>query len=160
MCRTAVAVASAAISAVLLATTVIATPSSGLTATAIARAMMPDGFKVQAHTDLLHIKLDSKGPVDAVVNNNKLAPGGTVGWHTHTGPVFVLIRSGEMSIYDSDCSRHVVFAGEAFVENVTGDTAHTVRNEGASDLEWTSTSLGPVGFAGRVDRPAPPTCGM
>jgi quercetin dioxygenase-like cupin family protein len=138
--------------------TLLATPSSGLTTTPIGRATIADKFKVRAHTEFLDVRLDSKGPVDVVVGSNRLAPGGTVGWHTHTGPVIVLIRKGAMTLYDEDCTPHVVFAGEAFVENITGDHAHTARNEGIEDLEWTGTSFVPVGFPGRIDQPAPLTC--
>jgi quercetin dioxygenase-like cupin family protein len=150
--------AAAGLSAILPFATVSATPSSGLTTMNIARSIIAEEFKVHAHTDFLNVKIESKGPVDAVVNNNKLAPGGTVGWHSHTGPVIVQIRKGAMTLYDEACNAQVVFAGQAFVENVTGDHAHTVRNEGGEDLEWTGTSLIPVGAAGRIDRPAPGGC--
>jgi quercetin dioxygenase-like cupin family protein len=138
--------------------TLLATPPSGLTTTPIARATIAEPFKVHAKTNDVDVKLESKGPVDVVVNNNKLAPGGTVGWHSHTGPVIVQIRKGAMTLYGPDCVPHVVFAGEAFVENITGEHGHTVRNEGVEDLEWTGTSLIPVGAPGRVDQPAPATC--
>jgi hypothetical protein len=140
---------------------VFATPSSGLTTVPVARGTIAEDFKIHAHTDQLNVKIESKGPVDVVVNNNKLLPGGTVGWHSHTGPVIVLIRRGSMTLYDGadpDCTPKVFYAGEAFVENVTGDSAHTVRNEGTEDLEWTGTSFIPVGGVGRIDRPAPGNC--
>ena len=148
----------AGLTAALTFATVWATPSSGLTTVNVARATIAEEFKVHAHTDLLNVKIESKGPVDAVVNSSKLAPGGTVGWHSHTGPVIVQIRRGSMTLYDEACNAQVVFAGEAFVENVTGDHVHTVRNEGIEDLEWTATSLIPVGAVGRIDRPAPSGC--
>ena len=157
--RFGLAAAGTAIAVAITAVTLLATPSSGLTTTPIGRATIAaDGFKIQALTEFLHLKLESKGPVDVVVNNNKLAPGGTVGWHTHTGPVTVLIRKGAMTLYEADCTPYVVTAGEAFVENITGDHAHTVRNEGVEDLEWTATGFVPVGFPGRIDQPAPATC--
>ena len=152
--------AAAGLIATFALATVWATPSSGLTTVNVARSTIPEGFKVHTHTDALNVKLESKGPVDAVVNNNKLAPGGTVGWHSHTGPVIVQIRKGSMTLYDEACNAQVVLAGEAFVENVTGDHGHTVRNEGTEDLEWTGTSLIPVGAAGRIDRPAPAGCAL
>ena len=138
--------------------TVLATPSSGQTTTPVARSTVPQRFKVHAKTDQLDVKIESKGPVDVIVNNNKVIPGGTVGWHSHTGPVIVQIRKGSMTLYEPSCSPQVFYAGEAFVENVTNDHVHTVRNEGIEDLEWTATSFAPVGAPGRLDQPAPATC--
>jgi len=142
------------------AATILATGSSRLTATPIARSTIRDGFKVQAKTDLIHVRLESKGPIDVVVNNNTLAPGGYVGWHSHNGPVFVQIRKGAMTLYGPDCQPHVVYADDAFVENITNDDEHTVHNEGVENLEWTSTALLPVGYASRVDEPQPATCSI
>jgi len=152
------ALTTAGLIAALNFVTVLATPSSGQTTTAIGRGTIPQGFKAHANTDQLDVKIESKGSVDVIVNNNKLIPGGTVGWHSHTGPVIVLIRKGSMSVYDAFCSPQVFYAGEAFVENVTNDHVHTVRNEGMEDLEWTATTFAPVGAAGKIDQPAPATC--
>ncbi len=141
--------------------TVLATPSSGLTSTLLARANLAEGFKVHANTDELNVKIESKGPVDVVVNNNKVTPGGTVGWHSHTGPVIVLISKGIMTLYDGadpTCTPLTYHAGQAFVENVTGQKVHVVRNEGIEDLEWTATSFVPVAGPGRIDQPAPGNC--
>jgi len=141
-----------------LTVNVLGTPPSGLITTPIARSTIAQEFKVRARTDFLDVRIQSKGPVDVVVNRNRLLPGGTVGWHTHTGPVIVAVMNGSMTLYDDACNPTVVSAGEAFVEAITGDHAHTVRNEGVEDVEWTGTSFVPVGLPGRIDQPAPPNC--
>jgi hypothetical protein len=158
--------AAAGLVATVTIVTTLATASSGLTATPIARTTIPQEFKIHAMTDQIDVKMESKGPVDVVVNNNKLAPGGTVGWHSHTGPVVVQIRKGMMTLYDGsdpNCTPQDISAGEAFVENVTEaingrQHVHTVRNEGIVDLEWTAASFVPVGEPGRIDQPAPGNC--
>jgi hypothetical protein len=66
-----------------------------------------------------------------------------------------------MTLYDGadpTCTPHTYHAGQAFVENVTGQAVHVVRNEGIEDLEWTGTSFVPVAGPGRIDQPAPGNC--
>src|SRR5436305_12383053 len=70
---------------------VLATPSSGLTTTILAKSLF-DEFNVKAHTvpaDTWQARLQTRGQSDVYVVDNKLAPksttapGGTTGWHSH-----------------------------------------------------------------------------
>src|SRR5688572_27045366 len=43
------------------------------------------------------------------VLQNRIAPGGSFGWHSHPGPSFVLVKSGTATVYlgaDRRCTPH------------------------------------------------------
>src|SRR5262245_27321524 len=55
--------------------------------------------------------------VDIVTANATLAPGGTTGWHSHPGPVFVVVKKGPLTVYNApNCQPQVYETGEGFVE--------------------------------------------
>jgi len=150
----ALAVIVAAASSVAVA--VVLTPSSGIiSAPVFARASFADP------TDL---KFKVKGQSQEVVNVNNaqetviqqivIAPGGNTGWHSHPGPVVVLVKSGQMSFYDSEdptCTVRTYSAGEAFIDSGQGHV-HIARNEGSANLElWATYFDVPAGGAFRID---------
>jgi quercetin dioxygenase-like cupin family protein len=56
-------------------------------------------------------------------------PGGSIGWHTHPGPVIVTVASGALSIINaSDCVHRVYAAGKAFIDPGQGNV-HVGFNE-------------------------------
>jgi len=149
-------VSSVAVAAVL-------TPSSGiLSAPVVARASFAD------QTD---VKFKIKGQGQEVINVNNaretvmqqiiIAPGGNTGWHSHPGPVVVLIKSGQMSFYDGDdptCTVRTYSAGQAFIDSGQGHV-HIARNEGTENLElWATYFDVPPGGAFRIDAPNPGNC--
>ncbi len=158
--------AAAAFVAVLSAVAVAAvlTPPSGiLSAPILARASFADP------TDL---KFTVNGPSQEVttVNNARetvmqqivIGPGGNTGWHTHPGPVVVLIKSGQMSFYDSDdptCTARIYTAGQSFIDRGQG-SVHIARNESHSEnLEiWATYFDVPHGVGFRIDAPDPGNC--
>jgi quercetin dioxygenase-like cupin family protein len=102
-----------------------ATPGSGvLGAPVVARAAFAEPvdikFKVGLNpTDTLHVD----GAKDTVVQQVTIAPGGSTGWHSHPGPVVVLIASGTMSFYDSEdpsCTAKTYETGKAFIDSGQG----------------------------------------
>src|SRR5688572_14098633 len=116
----------AAIIAAFSAVVVVAalTPAHLVSGTILARGSFAD------QTD---IKFKIKGQGQEVINVNNaaetvmqkivIAPGGHTGWHSHPGPVVVLVASGQMSFYDSEdptCSVRIYSAGEAFVDSGQG----------------------------------------
>ena len=107
----------------------LATPGIGvLSAPVQARGTLVDELNV--HSDA-GIKLKTKGAVDVVTQSISIAPGGTTGWHSHPGPVFVTIKSGEMTIYyaGDGCRGTKYGPGQTFLDR--GDEfVHTARNEG------------------------------
>ena len=98
---------------------------------------------------------------DTVVQQILIAPGGQTGWHSHPGPVVVVIKSGTMSFYDGDdptCSVKTYTAGQAFIDHGQGHV-HIARNEGAENLElWATYFDVPPGGGFRIDVPAPGNC--
>ena len=69
--------------------------------------------------------------VDAALLENRIAPGGTFGWHSHPGPSLVIIKTGALTLYrgdDPDCTQQLFEAGSRFVDE--GGVVHLVRNEG------------------------------
>ncbi len=150
-----------AVSAIAFAA--VLTPSSGiLSAPVFVRASFVDPtdvrFKVKGqHQEVINVK-DAR---ETVMQQIVIAPGGNSGWHTHPGPAVVLIKSGQMSFYDSDdptCTARTYSAGQAFVDSGQGHV-HIARNEGSENLElWVTYFDVPPGGAFRIDAPNPGNC--
>jgi len=142
------------------------TPSSGVSSVILARASFAD------QTD---IKFKIKGLGQEVINVNNagdtvmqkivIAPGGHTGWHSHPGPVVVLISAGAMSFYDGEdatCPARTYSTGQAFVDSGQGHV-HIARNEGSVPLElyvtyFDVTPGAPAPGAFRIDAPNPGYC--
>jgi quercetin dioxygenase-like cupin family protein len=96
---------------------------------------------------------------DIHVLSNRIAPGGSFGWHSHPGPSFVIIKSGTATVYlgaDPSCRPHRFRAGSGFVDR--GLQVHVVRNEGTVDLVTVVVSFVPKGATRRIDKPKPGNC--
>ncbi len=140
-----------------------ATPGSGvLGAPVVARAAFAEPvdikFKVGLNpTDTLHVD----GAKDTVVQQVTIAPGGSTGWHSHPGPVVVLIASGTMSFYDSEdpsCTAKTYETGKAFIDSGQGHV-HIARNEGPENLVlWATYFDVPPGQPFRIDAANPGNC--
>jgi quercetin dioxygenase-like cupin family protein len=131
----------------------LATPPVGFVASTLARGKvveLPGDEGMQSFT------IDMSKPMELFTQTITLQPGGTVGWHSHPGPQFVIVKSGTATDYalEASCAPHVIKAGEAFIYHHPG-AVHTVTNEGSVPVEFIVTSLGPVGAAFRTDIPAP-----
>ncbi len=99
---------------------------------------------------------------ETVVQQIIIGPGGNTGWHSHPGPVVVLIKEGQMSFYDSDdptCTVRTYSAGQSFIDRGQGDV-HIARNESTSQrLElWATYFDVPPGGSFRIDAPNPGNC--
>ncbi len=146
-----------------LAGVALATPGSGvLMAPVFARASFADQtdikFKIKGQgQEVIHVNNAQQTVIQQVV----IAPGGHTGWHSHPGPVVVLIKSGQMSFYSSEdptCTVRTYSAGEAFVDSGQGHV-HIARNEGSENLEiWATYFDVPPGGAFRIDAPNPGNC--
>jgi quercetin dioxygenase-like cupin family protein len=83
-----------------------------------------------------------------------IQPGGWLGWHSHPGLSFVVVKSGTASFYEADgCTRRVIPAGGTFFE-LAGDV-HMVRNEGNVALVNLVLQLTPPGAPRAVGEPDP-----
>ena len=87
-----------------------------------------------------------RDPSDVLVAKLTFQPQGSVGWHTHHGPVIVTIASGALTLIDGDtCERRVYAAGTAFVDAGQGHV-HLAFNDTAGETVAYATFLDvPVG---------------
>jgi hypothetical protein len=141
-----------------------ATPQAGVTSVTIAQGAF-DEIDVFAKTDLdlgnrkdfWKAMINTKGASHLYVLQNTVVPGGTFGWHSHTGPSLVIVVAGTATEYegnDPTSTPHLHTAGTTFVD--AGEASgHLVRNDGAVNLVVTVVRLVPEGVVQRVDLPNP-----
>lgn len=131
-----------------------ATPPAGIESALVAGPVVLDAINIGSDGDEAKIRIKiKKGEAECRVVQFRIAPGGHTGWHSHPGPVFVMITKGTMTTYDADGSTAVYPAGTGFAEGA-GDV-HIGVNAGDIDLELTAFFLIPKGAAPRIDEPAP-----
>jgi quercetin dioxygenase-like cupin family protein len=153
------ALTGALIAIVAISGIALATPSAGVTSTTIATGRLGE-VDLKVKTGPWKVKLETKGQSDVTVVENRVAPGGSFGWHSHPGPSIIVVKSGTMTFYDGDdpsCAPEVVTTGQAVVD-AGGTHVHVGRNEGTVDAVVIVTRLLPAGAAARVDQPDPGNC--
>ena len=126
-----------------VATTAVATHAPGGTsALVLARGTLAEPVKVNVGD----IKIQTKDAVDvATVQVTFAKGGGSAGWHIHPGPVFVVVKSGEISVWTEDCEKTVYGAGETFFE-MGPEESMLVKNEHPNiDAVVVGTFIVPVG---------------
>ena len=133
----------------------------GVTPTLIGRATY-EPFRVKTdHNSLVDFEAKAKSHLDMVVRTHDYAVGGSTGWHTHPGPVFINVIQGQVTFYEADdptCTPHVVSAGQGYVDTGNG---HLGRNETGQPAKDVSVILAPVNLPFRGELPAPnPYCGF
>lgn len=73
------------------------------------------------------IELELRGPSDVLQSLLVFQPGGDTGWHTHPGPVVVVVKSGALTEYESNGCVVVHPAGSVFFE---GEVHRAVNQTG------------------------------
>lgn len=73
-------------------------------------------------------------PTDAAVQRIQMSPGEGPSWHTHAGPVTVIIKSGNFTVVEDDCSAKTYTAGQVFVDQGFGNV-HRAFNPGPGMTE-------------------------
>lgn len=136
-----------------------AEPAVGVTPTLIGRGTY-EPFKVETDS-LVNFEAKAKSHVDVVVRTHDYAVGGSTGWHTHPGPVFITVLQGQVTFYEYDdptCTPHYVSAGQGYVDTGRG---HLGRNESGQSAKDVTVILAPVNLGFRAELPAPnPYCGF
>lgn len=141
----------------------VATPSEGIISATV--------FATAGFVDTTDIRLRIRGRIreivsvrnagNTVVQQIVIAPAGHTGWHSHPGPVVVLVKSGAISLYDGSdptCTARTFSAGEAFADVGQGDV-HIGRNEGSENLElWATYFDVPDDGIFRIDAADPGNC--
>jgi quercetin dioxygenase-like cupin family protein len=135
-----------------------ATRGEGVSAEPVALGSLPEPIraKLKGHEGGFG---DGTDVAQIAVIKFTIAPGGFFGWHTHGGPVWVVVAAGELTLYDSDdttCTGHVHKPGSAFLD--AGNHVHNARNEGANPVVVYGTFMLPAGGAIRDDAEDPQVC--
>jgi quercetin dioxygenase-like cupin family protein len=147
-----------AIVAIAVAATALATPPSGVIGTVLAVGQFGE-IEAKTLSSDWQARISTKGETDVHVIENRIAPGGSFGWHSHPGPSLVVVKTGALTLYRGDdptCTPTVIPAGSGFVDD--GGDVHLVRNEGSVEAVVYVTSLTPRGATRRIDEPAPGNC--
>lgn len=147
------------LSALVIAATAFATPGSGVTSATIAQGSL-DPIKIKTKIGDWESELETEGQSDLVVVENRVAPGGHFGWHSHPGPSLVIVKSGTSTFYRADdptCTGQEHPTGSAYVD--PGGVVHTARNESLTqELVVIVVRLLPPGTQARIDAPRPSNC--
>lgn len=147
-------------SAALLAGIALATPAALVTSTPIAAGNLGE-INLNIKSGDWKLNFRTKGETDVSVVENRVAPGGTFGWHSHSGPSVIVVKAGTITFYRADdpsCTGEAFQAGEALVD--PGNAVHIGRNEGSAEVVVIVTRFVPDGAATRIDEVAPTACGF
>jgi quercetin dioxygenase-like cupin family protein len=142
----------------VFAGTLLATPPSKVTPTEYGVGEF-QSFTTTGKIGAWAAAMKVEGASDLHVLSNRIAPGGSFGWHSHPGPSFVIVKSGTATVYlgaDPTCRPHRFRAGKGFVDR--GLQVHVVRNEGKVDLVTVVVSFTPRGATRRIDKAKPGNC--
>jgi quercetin dioxygenase-like cupin family protein len=153
---------SVAVIVLVFAGTALGTPGSNvISAPILARGGFADQVDVK-------VKFERDGNInvsnapdagDVVVQEVTIGPGGTTGWHSHPGPVVVVVKQGTLTYVrekGGECVDTAFPAGTAFVDPGQGH-AHTAFNLGSDNLVLIATYFDvPAGGSPRIDVPVVP----
>jgi quercetin dioxygenase-like cupin family protein len=84
-----------------LAPAALASPPSGFTPTLLVKADFDETVRVNSD----RIKFRTKDATDVMVQKIVLDPGGSSGWHHHPGIVIIAVKSGSVTVWDSECNQ-------------------------------------------------------
>jgi hypothetical protein len=116
-------------------------------------------LEVKRITDQFHVEVKAKPKLDVAMQSISFPAGAQSTWHTHPGPVFIIVAQGTMRFYESDdptCTPTEKTAGQGFLDK--GEHAHMARNESGAPAQTVVTYLVPQGAALRTDQPNPGNC--
>ena len=87
------------------------------------------------------VDLDSKGPTDVLQTQLIFQPGAATGWHTHPGPVIVVVKTGSLTEVLKDGCIIVHPAGSVFFEEK--NEVHNAVNHTGMVTELYATFISP-----------------
>jgi quercetin dioxygenase-like cupin family protein len=126
-----IAVSAAAVG--LLSGAAQATPDSKVTGTVLAQGSTPD-----------HVRVGTDGPTEFVIRQITIAPGGSTGWHYHSGTLLAIVHKGMLTRTDSHCRSVSYSAGQSLVEPSGSGEIHVGRNLGTEPVELYVTYVDPA----------------
>jgi quercetin dioxygenase-like cupin family protein len=128
-------------------------------ATTILTKSLLDEIDINAHTSRRRSagKAQDEDRRMSYVVDNKIAPSGTTGWHSHPGPSLILVVAGTVTNYrgDDPSAPHVYSRGSGFIDE--GGTDVHAAERGQRLAETIAVQLLPKDAARRTDMPAPGT---
>ena len=130
----------------------------GFTSALIARGNLGT-FHMQSKFNGYDVELKSHDDTDVAVANIGIAAGGSSGWHSHPGPVLVVVKSGTITFYRADnpnCAADIYGPGSSFTEQ--GGLVANATNQGTEPVVVVATFLAPPGAALRIDQAKPDNC--
>lgn len=131
--------------------------------TILARGAFVDATDVKIKSTLGGVSrvMNVKDSADVIVQNVTVDPGAQTGWHSHHGPVVVVVAAGTMTLYSADdasCSGETFTAGDVFVDPGQGHV-HNARNEGTAAVSLYATYFDvPAGAGPALPAANPGTC--
>jgi quercetin dioxygenase-like cupin family protein len=129
-----------------------ATAVAGLAAVVPATAGATPSVRVTAVT----ISDTVVGNTDYVVKEITIAPGGSTGWHWHSGPVYGVVKQGTLTHNMADCSIDGIYhPGQRIAEPSGSNHVHVGRNLSTTPVVLAVTYADPVGSPLAVDAPNP-----
>ncbi|HLG07139.1 MAG TPA: hypothetical protein VI409_00545 [Gaiellaceae bacterium] len=154
--RIVIGLVSLAVLGALAAGTALATPSSGLVGTPLARGAA-GAFTI--HDKSQKLKVQAKEPIDVALVKATLAPNGYTGWHGHSAPSIVVVKTGPLTAMEPSgdtCVTSVYQSGQSFVHS---EDAHNFL-AGSEGAEFYIVYLLPEGASpAPIDvTPAPAAC--
>jgi quercetin dioxygenase-like cupin family protein len=149
----------ALVATALMVVPALATPPSGETPRLLAPVGHFGEINAKAMSGEWKAKIKTKGVSDLHVVEVTIQPGGYLGWHSHPGPRFLIVKSGTATNYMADdptCTPQVLPAGSSLFE-AAGDV-HDLRNEGSEPLVYVTVQLVAAGAPRRIDEADPGNC--
>ena len=113
----------------------VATPGSKVSGTVVAKGTSEGKLKVKT----------PKGRTDVTFREITVEPGGSTGWHTHSGQLIAVVKAGTLTRTLSDCSVEATSAGTSFIEPSGPGHRHIGRNLGTEPVVLWVTYLLPEG---------------
>jgi hypothetical protein len=116
-------------------------------------------LSVKRMTGDFHVEVKAKPALDVAMQSISFPPGAQSTWHSHPGPVFIIVAKGTIRFYESDdptCTPIERTAGQGYLD--VGEHAHMARNEGSEPAQTVVTYLVPQGAALRMDHSRPGNC--
>lgn len=134
-----------------------ATTPLGFSSTLIAGPVALDEIHIVNQSPTHGVQIKTRGQWETRVVHIGIAPGGHSGWHTHPGPVFVMVEEGTVTLYDADDTTTGVDypAGTGFVDPGGGQVHIARNNDEHIAVELVAMFLIPLGESPRIDAPAP-----
>jgi quercetin dioxygenase-like cupin family protein len=131
----------------------------GFTSAVIARGNLGK-FHMQSKAAGYDVELKSHDNTDIAVANIGITVGGSSGWHSHPGPVLVVVKSGTITFYRAEnpnCAPDVYGPGTSFTEQ-GGLVANATNKSTTEEVVAVATFFAPPGGVLRIDAPKPDNC--